>query len=250
MHDSYIGLDITRKLTIPHAAKLPTGTGNATPAVLGHPVDASAVLDEDSVLQEANMLDHANQRKQEAELAAPLINRPVCLAEARMSPLQGKATVQVDLTDEPLAQIDLAELDSASADTSHHAAVLYEGPQEASPPGRPEGHKSAARSQPKQAARFATLSQLKAPVSAKGLSGRHKMRSAQPQQTCLEAGSYSSRQAACADADADIGRQYGPSSPNMTGRPSPQQPHPFEAFRFKLAAKATPIGAKCRSVQG
>ena len=258
IHESYIGVDTTRKLTIPHAAKLPP----AASAALRHPAHAT-IIDEDSGLQAAGLLGSNITHEGEAALAAPVFKGRTCLNEAETITHQKGVTDQVKLAAEQTALVDLAEQDSGSADTSHHAAVAQEAPQEASRGGRPEGTVPAERSQAQQAARSAALSQHQAPMSDRIGAGRRMLRAGQPQLTLSDAGltasrihfprqqskaaSFGTREAAGAGAQRIDSVQNGP-SPKTKPRPSLQRADPFEAFRFKPAAEATPAGMKCCTV--
>ena len=152
MHDNIIGVDITRKLTIPHAAKLPI----AAPAGLCRPADASPT-DEAIDLQGASLLESEKQHKEEAELAGPFDGRQACPNAAKLSMRKRRVANQVDLTEEPAGLVDLAAQDSASADTSHHAALSHQAPPDASCDGKPERRMPVQRSQLGQAARSPVL---------------------------------------------------------------------------------------------
>lgn len=261
MHDNIIGVDITRKLTIPHAAKLPI----AAPAGLCRPADASPT-DEAIDLQGASLLESEKQHKEEAELAGPFDGRQACPNAAKLSLRKRRVANQVDLTEEPAGLVDLAAQDSASADTSHHAALSHEALLDAGcENNKPDGRMPAQRSQTGHAERSAALHQHRAADLPNGVAGRHmltagqsqltfkgagrKAGQTQPQRQQSEAASFGSRQVACAGALAGDGKHNGPSSQKITARPSSQKAHPFEAFMFKPAANAnaTPTGAECCS---
>ena len=260
MHSTYVGLDITRKLTIPNIAELPTAPPVPGAAAQPGPGEALAATS----MQHGPPASQASQDGMHSDPAAEAENAPGAMNKAAAgTPARVPDKAALHAGAGPGVQqgecINASDAECLSADTSHHAQVVHEEldlAQDTMEHSRPQGHGTAgsqgvhAWQAPMRQARISTLS--RAP-STGGPNGRNAAgdwadagQQLQRQQRCghlareapnpdsAPVGSSGTQQANRADqsnATAQHGKQAG------------QLPL-FEAFRFN--ASATPSGVAPR----
>lgn len=260
MHGAYIGLDITRKLTIPNTAKLPTAAPVPGAAAQPSPDEAPLAAGSEPETGAPGTPGMHDDPAAGAENAPAAVNRAA--AAARVP----DRAIMHDVAEEEEQQVDCpsaSEAECLSADTSHHAQVAHEEqhvargilmrstPHEQVSAGSRGGHawQTDMQQAPMRQARIPTPTRM---VSTGGPQGWHAAerdanaaQQLQQQQRCR----HQARKALPFDSTpaessgAQQGKGVGQSSARaQTGKHARQLPL-FEAFRFNASAK-TPGGPR------